>query len=280
MLILINYNHSILQNKELIKNYKYDFVGKEIAKNIILQNEAVFVLYEPDEFILELERLEKPEPKPSKPRPREKGEADPFRKHCPECGSIAMECQCEGAEECKFCRTGEPYPIVCSCRTKSEKEEHEDSEEPKLYQATLKPESNLAEIAEKYLKRGCETCQSGKARLIQQNCSHCGNQTIKANCCGRIISDCSCPSSQENCGKSCKSNCKPLEQKITNTGQQTFIPQYVQYLVNQPPQVHYQTFVQPSVPHYERKTVSNNYDLSARIAKIENRSKKTRRRTN
>src|SRR5687767_573420 len=182
MLILINYDHPICKSRELVKDYKYDFVGKKIVKNIVLESEAVFVFYDPEEFILELEKLEKTKPKLSKPRPQEKGEAGPFRKNCPECGSIAMECQYGGAEECKFCKTGEPYPIACSCRSKSEEEEPEDNEEP-----------NLAEIIEKYLKRGCETCQSGKARLIQQNCSHCGNQTVKANCCGRTISDCSCP---------------------------------------------------------------------------------------
>ena len=126
MFILINYNHPICRNKELIENYKYDFIGKEIVRNIILENEVVFVLYEPDEFILELEKLERAEPKPSKPRPREKGEADPFRKNCPECGGIAMECQCEGVEECKFCKTGEPFPIACSCQSKNEEEEPEE----------------------------------------------------------------------------------------------------------------------------------------------------------
>jgi len=43
---------------------------------------------------------------------------------------------------------------------------------------------------------------------------------------------------------------------MTNTGQ-VFVPQYVRYLMNQPPQIHYQTSNQPAEQKaWERKTVS------------------------
>ena len=89
MFILINFNHSICRSRELIENYKYEFLGKKIVRNITLQDEAVFVFYEPEEFILELEKIEKKEPA-----------ADQQERICPVCqeptgGGKESKCHCE-----------------------------------------------------------------------------------------------------------------------------------------------------------------------------------------
>lgn len=204
---------------------------------------------------------------------------DSQEKICPVCqepagGFEKSKCHCEKEGNwCEYCQANRPGVEHCRCigekkiNLPSHEEEPEDDGEPKLYQATLKEEPNYwAEILEDPKRKGCETCRSGKARLIQQNCSHCGNQNVKANCCGRTISDCSCPSSQENCGKPCKVNCKPLEQRQGTS----FV-----HLTNQLPQVHYQTFVPQ-----QRKTVKHghNYGLTDTINKVESRSRKRRSR--
>ncbi|MCE8162607.1 MAG: hypothetical protein I3273_02475 [Candidatus Moeniiplasma glomeromycotorum] len=132
---------------------------------------------------------------------------------------LAKDCQCEGKDNCNFCKTNEPFPIACSCRKKGE-EPNEETEEPN-YHATLKSESEINWLEERlsgkkrhngsYGRTDCKSCQQGKGKLQLVNCWHCGNSGSKTTCCGVFISDCSCPNSQTNCGRCEK--CRPKHQK-------------------------------------------------------------------
>src|SRR5262249_54006266 len=125
---------------------KYDFLGKKIVGTIKEESE-VYIFYEPNEFILELEESKSPPTPTPQPRPTEPGNGEPSRKNCPECNTVATECSCEGKDNCNFCKTNEPYPLACSCRKKSE-DPTGDEEEPD-YHATLKPESEINWLEER-----------------------------------------------------------------------------------------------------------------------------------
>jgi hypothetical protein len=138
--ILISSNHPVISKTNPQIGKKYDFLGKKVVGTIREESE-VYIFYEPEEFILELEESKSsPAPTPS-PRPAERGNGEPSRKNCPECNTVATECSCEGKDSCRFCITNEPFPIACSCRKKEEEPTGEE-EEPDFH-TTLKPESEI-----------------------------------------------------------------------------------------------------------------------------------------
>lgn len=221
--ILIASNHPIISKTNPQIGKKYDFLGKKIVGTIREESE-VYIFYELNEFILELEESKTP-PTPS-PRPTERGNGEPSRKNCPECNTVATKCSCKGKESCRFCITDEPYPLACSCRKKGE----ESTEEEELdYHVTLKPESeiNWLEDSKSQGSSDCAYCQRGAETKQLAKCWHCGNDQVKTVHCQKIISDCSCPPSQTNCGRCEK--CKPkhkIPQQNTflygNSNAQTF----------------------------------------------------------
>ncbi|CAG8610240.1 8296_t:CDS:10 [Ambispora leptoticha] len=98
--ILIASNHPIIGKVQLQVGKKYDFLGKKIVQTIKEESE-VYIFYEPEEFILDLEEV--------------KSETPTHEKTCPVCKKACKECQ-------------------------RKPEEPESTEEPD-YHATLKPES-------------------------------------------------------------------------------------------------------------------------------------------